>query len=90
MSNFTWNYRVVREHWSFGKDKKKVEGWNVEIRECYYEKKNSKVPTSWADRSVPMVAESLKDLVEHHAFVAEAFKAPVLELKNGKMKEVKC
>jgi hypothetical protein len=71
----TWQYRVMRRHW-VGVD------FSYGIYEYY--KSIGKTGPGWTKGPMEPHGDTLEELRSDYAYMAEAFKHPVLDYKTGK------
>jgi hypothetical protein len=76
----SWSYRVIR-HEDDG-------GISYAIHECHYDKKGDTIPTSWTIEPAGVLAETRTGLFWVTAVMTEAIGQPVLEARDGKLREV--
>lgn len=76
----SWNYRVIR----FDEECGPV----YEIYECYYSRKGETIPTRWTEEPAHLISETRNGLLFSLSMMAEAVSHPVLEIHEGRLREV--
>lgn len=79
----SWSYRVIRHREGVYGDT-----FYFEIHECHYDKKTDAIPTSWAAEPSHPGGETLDELKQDWMMMARAMLLPVLEIVDGKLREV--
>lgn len=77
----SWNYRIVKR--SYNNDEES----SFDICEVYYNEDGN--PTSYTDSKNVLSQDSYQDLLWSYKEIEKAFKAPVLEVNDGKLIELK-
>ena len=76
----TWNHRVIKKQDNLA---------NVyyEIHEVYYDNKGN--PDGWTENPVTPYGNNLEDLHGELAYLLTALDKPVMEIVDGKLREIK-
>lgn len=85
----TWNNRIVKSKFVTTDDGKELESpeFHFSIREVYYDEKGE--PEGWTGDSISLIGDNAEELKSKYEFIAEAFKAPILEQVGDKLVEIK-
>ena len=76
-----WNYRVIVK--IDAPDKEPY----FEIHECYYARKNSRVPNMWTEKPVSPIGDSPTELTQCLRRMRESIRKPALVQEGAKLKE---
>lgn len=80
----SWNHRVI--YHDRGEDK----GYEYfGIHECFYEKRDDKIPNIWTEKAIAVIEEDLPSLRVTLARMIRACKQPTLVIRGKKLKELK-
>jgi len=76
----SWNYRVIR----FDEAGEPI----YQIHECHYSRKGETIPTQWTEEPAHLISETRNGLLWSLSMMAEAVSHPVLEIHDGRLREV--
>lgn len=73
-----WNHRIIFH------PEDKHENSYFAVHECFYERRNAKIPSSWTEQPIRMLDGSLKDMGITLKRIRAAMRLPILqENKTG-------
>ena len=78
----TWNYRIIKSKWRL----KDLKGVCHAVHQVYYDKDGN--PMSWSAEPAYLAGDEPTDIMDDIVRIRQAFKRPILEIKDEKLVEV--